>query len=281
MRKILIITLVLIIVAFVSCNKIDYYSAEENTNTETKILAHRGVEFSTQFQENTLEAVIYGIEKLDGVEFDIQISKDNTLWLNHNAEFEECNGSNLKCFPLAIDDEIVELDSCNGNDYTFSRLEEVFKHISENNIQKQINIDVKAWKPCSISSLNILKTLKISGDKIIELSRKYHIEEYVMVQSNVKSLLTHIVDNSNKIETYLATYGDFETGISMALKNGYTGITFDYSKSNIKLTTDHIRLLKEKGLKIQLFTINQPEIIEEVLLLKPDYIQSSNIEYFQ
>ena len=102
-----------------------------------------------------------------------------------------------------------------------------------------------------------------------------------MVQSNVNSFLKHIAENSNKIETYLAIYGNFEEGISKALKHKYSGISFDYGKSNVKLTKDHIQLLKDKGLKIQIFTIDKAELIEEVLLLNPDYIQSANIEYFE
>ena len=133
------------------------------------------MQFDKSFQENTTAAVIHGITKLDGVEFDIQISKDQTLWLSHNAKFEKCNDETPKCFPLASDNEIVELDSCKGSGFTFLRLEEIFKYLSENNIKKPINIDVKVWKPCSFSSLNIIKTLNTSADRIIALSRTMSI----------------------------------------------------------------------------------------------------------
>lgn len=56
--------------------------------------------------ENTLDAVIYGKEHLDGIEIDIHISKDRTLWLSHDLEVGSCGGTVYNCFPETYDEEI-------------------------------------------------------------------------------------------------------------------------------------------------------------------------------
>ncbi len=73
--------------------------------------------------------------------------------------------------------------------------------------------------------------------------------------------------------------GDFERAMQLCLKAGYAGIAFKY-KFKEELTPDHIALIRRKGLKIQLWTVNSPEDINEALSINPDYIQTDNIEYF-
>ena len=67
---------------------------------------HRGNGFNTDFVENTLPAAEYGLSVLDGIEQDIQISKDGTLWLDHDNEVYDCEGNNIGCFQTLTDDEI-------------------------------------------------------------------------------------------------------------------------------------------------------------------------------
>lgn len=268
----------LFIISCSSCEKIKYYPDKPNEFESTKILAHRGGG-NSDYQENTLSAAGYGLSSLDGIEVDLQISKNRTLWMAHDAELPDCGGIAYNCFCETYDDQITELDTCMGNVYHFSRLEEVFQLMSSDYPHKYITLDVKAWEPCAVTSLSITGMMNAIADEIILLTAKYNLYDYVMVESETASFLSYLKKRSKGIETYLTTLGDFERGMQIALKGGYTGISFKY-KFDEEITSDHIYLIRKKGLKIQLWVVNEDDIIEEALSVNPDFIQTDNIDYF-
>ncbi len=273
-----ILCLVLIVLSTNSCKKIKYYPDKAYGDVETKVLAHRGGGNSA-YQENTLEAADYGMASLDGIEVDIQISKDRTIWMAHNAGLPDCEGVSYDCFPETYDSQIIELDSCLGNSFVFSRLEEVFDLMVTTYPDKFISLDVKAWEPCAATSLSIMGVMNAMADEIIQLTEKYKLHDRVMVESETATFLNYMKKKSDGIETYLTTLGDFERGMQLALKSGYSGLSFKY-KFDEEITEDHIYLIRKKGLKIQLWTVDEAESIEEALSINPDFIQTNNMNYF-
>jgi glycerophosphoryl diester phosphodiesterase len=269
---------VLIITILSGCEKIYYYPDRPLGIVTTKFLAHRG-SGNPERQQNNLEAAKYGLKRADGIEVDIQISKDRTIWLSHDVKLPECGGIKLPCFPEVRDNEIIELDSCLGISLTYTRLNEIFQFMRDSFPQSYISLDVKAWNPCKFTSLEITGILNAIADQIAAASNFYQLNENVMVESEVASFLNYLKRKSNnRIKCYLTTLGDFERGMLLALKAGYEGITFKYNFDE-KITVDHISLLHKKGIKIQLWTLNDEEIIDEALLLCPDFIITDNVNY--
>jgi glycerophosphoryl diester phosphodiesterase len=276
--KLIITKAILFIMVFASCEKINYYADKDYKEVKTLVLAHKGGGDSP-FQENSLEASEYGFASLDGIEVDIQISKDRTIWLSHGADLSDCGGVLYDCFPEAFDHEIVSLDSCNGNVLNFSRLEEIFEFMSSTYPDKYISLDVKAWSPCRVTSLSVTGVMNVIADEIIRLTKKYNLQNHVMVESETASFLNYLQKHSHGVERYLTTLGDFERGMLLALEAGYTGLSFKY-KFDEEISVEHVQLIRRKGLKIQLWTIDSEEDMKEALSLNPDFIQSDNINYF-
>jgi len=275
MRKYILVFILFL--HFVQCEKVNYYPDKEFEVVETKFLAHRGSGF-TNIPENTLEAAIYGFERLDGIEVDIYLSKDRTLWLSHDLEVGSCGGKEYDCFPETYDSEIEELDDCLGDSLNFTKLEEIFKYVSENCPDKFIALDVKDWFPCKWTSLDILGIHKVIADKLIILANKYNVEKNLLVESQIATFLTRIKKNEPKISTYLTTFGDFERGMLVTLEGGFTGMSFKYGFDE-EINVNHIDLIRKKGLKIMIWVINSEANIKETMLLNPDFIQTDNIEY--
>ena len=268
----------LFILVFSGCEKIHYYPDKPIENVKTRFLAHQGGG-NSGFQANTLEAVKYGLYRLDGIEVDIQISKNRTIWLSHNAVLPECNNMVLPCLPEVYDNEMVNLDSCLGNKYTFTRLEEVFRYMKDNFPEKYISLDVKPWDPCKLSSLEITGILNVLAGEVVRLSDLYQLDENIEVESEVATFLSYLKKIShNRIACYLTTMGDFERGMQLALKEGYTGLSFKYN-FNEQITINHISLLHKKGIRIQLWTLNDEIELSGAILLNPDFIQTDNIDY--
>jgi glycerophosphoryl diester phosphodiesterase len=273
---ILIIFLTLILSA---CEKIKYYPDKDYEEVTTLILAHRGGGYSG-YQENSIEACEFGLSNLDGIEVDIQLSKDRTIWLAHEATLPECGGISYDCFPEVYDIQIEELDSCKGNSLTFTRLEEIFELMSTTYPGKYISLDVKLFAPCKVTSVDVLGVMNVIADEIIALTNKYNLHNRVMVESEVGSFLNRVKKNSNSIGIYLTSFGDFECAMQHSLEGGLTGISFQY-KYDEEITEEYVQLIRKKGLKIQLWTVNDPEYIEEALSINPDFIQTDNIAYFK
>lgn len=277
MKTIIILAFVL---SLISCNKIKYYPDKDYMEVTTLILAHRGGG-SSIYQENTLNAAKYGYSVLDGIEIDVQISKDRTVWLAHNADLPDCGGTSYDCFPEATDSQIIALDSCNGNSETYSRLEEIFAYMSEFCPDKFISIDVKGWVPCAVTSSDITGVMNVTAEKIIELTEEYHLGGHVMVESETATFLYYVKNHATtKIECFLTSYGDFERAMQLSLENGYDGISFKY-KAGDEIGVEEIQLIRRKGLKIQVWTVNFEENINEALSINPDFIQTDNVEYFE
>jgi glycerophosphoryl diester phosphodiesterase len=254
------ITILLLIILSISCERVTYFPDNPVVGHKTYILAHKG---GGSFDEgNTMEASIYGLTMADGIEVDIQKSSDNDLWLSHSSKTTSCGSFKEMCFP----------STTSSTNYTM--LEDVFAYMQKNYPEKFISLDVKTWSPCGISNLNVIHEMNQLAQSIINLTAKYHLENQVMVESESGDFLYYIKKHSDHIETYLATLGDFELGISRALDAGFSGVSFKY-KFDEPINKELIDLMHRKGLKIQLWTVDAADL-EEAKLIGPDFIQTDS-----
>ena len=277
--KLVLLNAILFMIGLASCEKIKYYPDKEYKEVTTRILAHRGGGYGP-YQENTRDAAIYGLTHADGIEVDLQISKDRTIWLSHNVDLPDCGGYFYDCFPEATDIEILRLDLCNGTAYNFSPLEGIFDFMASNFPEKYISLDVKAWSPCRITSVGITGVMNVIADEIIRLTKKYNLQDHVMVESETATILNYLQRHSSGIGIYLTAFGDFERGMLLSLEQGYTGISFNYKEME-EIGLNEIQLIRRKGLKIQLWTVNSEEDLNEALSINPDFIQTDNIVFFE
>ena len=53
------------------------------------LISHRGND-NHNYRENTIDSIVFSLNKnyIDGVEFDVQITKDNVIVLNHDFKYE-------------------------------------------------------------------------------------------------------------------------------------------------------------------------------------------------
>ncbi|MEO5674589.1 MAG: glycerophosphodiester phosphodiesterase family protein [Chitinophagales bacterium] len=130
-------------------------SAEEPpAKLRTLKIAHRGGR-SDSVRENTLNGFKEALRNADGVEVDVQISGDKTIWLSHSSRVHAYDGDR-KCFAETSDKEIENINTCNGKEGSYTGLEDLFKYMNEHHIRKPVCIDIKETFPCisarSISS---------------------------------------------------------------------------------------------------------------------------------
>lgn len=270
MRYFLYIIICLFFLQISSCRKIHYYADKSIKIVPTINLAHRGGG-SLNFRENTLESAINAFNVVDGIETDVQISKNNTIWLSHNTKVVDCAGEQ-DCFFSTKDDFIRTIDSCNGKSIKYNQLAEIMAYMNTNNIKKYVSIDLKEWTPCGIGGLDIEGTMRWETEKIIDLAKLYNIEEYILFESQIASVLNWVQKKSTKAQTYYTSYGDLERGMLVALENNFTGVSLKgFFKDSI--TKDYVELYHKKGLKLNVWNIDNEAHASELRSLNVDFIQ--------
>jgi glycerophosphoryl diester phosphodiesterase len=272
---------ILIAIAFMflqSCLQKDY----DASNTKTKILGHRGYgikAYNDTIMDNTIPAVVKALHIANGVEVDIQLSKDNTIWLYHDTKIIGSD-STIYYIPHLNDKEVLNCLSRNHPNSKFNALTELFEYFNNNQITCFISLDIKSFygENCFENTIELRSYMQNIGEKILNLAEKYNLEEQILIESDIKFLLDFFKKNSD-IKTFLLGFSGFNKHVKIANKKNYTGISHNYKDSEIN--PENISFAKNKGLQIQLWTPNSANDLESVLLLNPDFIQTDNINYFK
>lgn len=267
--------LFIVLMFFVAaCDKIDYVPDNPFAGIPTKVLMHRGNGWNTGFVENTLPGAMYGFSVLDGVELDIQISKDGTLWLDHDNEVTDCSGNAIGCFNTMTDNEINQYNTCD-NVIRYYTVESVFEQMAAQYPTKYISLDIKG-QYCDIQLT--VDAMKQMADAVFELTRKYKLEGHVIAESDSPTFLTEISDLNAPVCQALIALEDLDQGIADAYKINARAISFKFAAEEV-LTEGSVSLVHSKGFGLIVWVVNEPEDIASVWSMHPDFIETDNPDF--
>jgi glycerophosphoryl diester phosphodiesterase len=259
----------------VACEKIDYVPDNPFRGIPTKVLMHRGNGWNTDYVENTLPGAMYGFSILDGVELDIQMSSDGTLWLDHSNEVTDCEGNVIGCFQTMTDAEINAYNTCN-EELRYYTLESVFEQMALLYPEKYISLDIKG-QYCEFSSTQ--EDMKRMADAVFALTRKYKLMGHVIAESDAVSFLEQISELNAPVCQALIELDDLDQGISDAYKLDTRAISFKYGAEE-QLTEESVSLVHNKGFGLIVWVVNEPDDIASVWAMKPDFIETDNPEFW-
>ena len=175
---------ILIFILLVACSK-------SELNKDIKLIAHAGTGIynpQRYFSENSLEAIEYALSfsEVDGVELDVQFSKDGTAWLFHDETLNDrTNGNGVLC-----EKSDVYLNEISYNGLIKEELTP-FYEIDFSNYQDKIFMwDLKLWESCSTSSqvienfANQIASLNVVENHIVILNNPTYINIFQLL--NIK-----------------------------------------------------------------------------------------------
>jgi len=266
---------ILSVVILSACKKGETFPDNPLVIENTRVLGHRGGGFFDG-SPNTLEAVVYGFNHYDGVEVDIQMSSNNTIWLSHDAYIEACGSFGGACFNNVSDVEIAKIDSCSGWVRKYTRLDDVLAYMKINYPEKYISLDVKFFDGCSPSLFDINQMYRFYHAEFLQVSamlQKYDLVDHTLIESEITQFLDLFVETNVDYHEYYSVFDDFDKGSVTALQKHYDGISYKNDFAN-PITADHINLLHQKGLRIQVWTPSDSTQLADLKKINPDYIQS-------
>jgi glycerophosphoryl diester phosphodiesterase len=233
---------------------------------------HRGNGFNTDFHQNTLPAAEFGLSVLDGIELDIQLSKDGTLWLDHDNEVHDCDGNVVGCFQTLTDSEIFAASVCNDT-ARYHTLESVFQLMVSEYPESFISLDIKG-QYCEI--VNTKETMRQMAESVLALVEKYDMQKKVLVESNSIEFLQELEDQSS-VSQCVVSLGDVDEGIANAAYVKARGISLEYGVEEVN--ADVVSLVHNKGYGLILWVVNEPEDITAAWNSKPDFIETDNADF--
>ncbi len=236
---------------------------------QTRIIAHRGAWKSENLPQNSIAALKHAIDLgCDGSEFDVHMTKDDVLVVNHDKDF------------LGIDietstyQELLARKLPNGE-----RIPTVEEYIKAGMKQKKTRLVFE------------LKTSKISKERTLQSAEK---AVALVKQLKARKLVDYICFDYDAGLRILeldpkadVAYLNGDKTPAQAKKDGYTGL--DYHFSVYRKNPTWIKEAKDLGLTINSWTVNtreemqhliaqdvefistdEPELLMEVLALEPE-----------
>lgn len=253
----------------IQCQKIQYVDDAPIHSARSRI-AHKAM-YNRQSKENSVLGALKCLEKNDGVEVDVQISKDRTIWMSHNERVLTCTGEG-DCFSDLTDKEILSLDSCANKMNYYNKLEDLIFQMSKLYPQKYLCIDLKGWVPCNGKQLDMDGMMRLEAEKIAELGEKYNFAKQMLLETNSLSALQWARKKSKNIGIYLVTYGDLERGMLFAMKYNLNGVSL---KVNLEQepTHDYMKLFHKKGKRLIAWNLSKAQDTAHYLAMGVDFVQ--------
>lgn len=225
--------------------------------------AHRGADQARTYPENSLAAIrfVHG-QGADGIEIDVQLTKDGQLVLMHDLSLEKMTGDFRRVDEVTFD-EIRSLSLKHTNDeiHQIPSLEEVIDLCDE--LGLIINIEMKP-----------VKNPKLLANKLIELFNRKNLYHRAFVSSFEWDNLYQIRKASQKITSVWITEGTKAFGNPSRILYRLAALSFMPKLLGVDAVFPHCSLLLEKpdradeiksqGYQLGTWTLNKLEDKEKL-----------------
>jgi len=221
------------------------------------VIAHRGAWKESSLPENSIASLKQAIQLgCHGSEFDVHLTKDDSLVVNHDDDFYGT------AIASATYKELLVKNLPNGE-----KIPTVREYLKEGIKQKgtKLIFEIKT----STRKERSLKLTRMSVDLVRELGAQNWVE-YICFDYDVGKLV-HKLDSKAKV-AYLK--GDKTP--AQVKRDGYTGL--DYNYKVYKKHPEWIQEAQDLGLTVNAWTVNDREEMKNLLAQKLDYITTNEPE---
>lgn len=236
-------------------------SPVQMSSPKTRIIAHRGYWKTSGSAQNSIAS----LAKADsigayGSEFDVWLTADDSLVVNHDRIFKEVN------FPEATSAEIAHIRLDNGETVpTLYQYLEAAKKYS----RPRLILEVKTYGNDSTRQT-------LACEKIIDMVENagLHDRTDYIAFSLFACKELHRLSPASRIY-----YLNGDLSPKEIKKSGFAGI--DYSYKVLAGHPEWIDEARKEGLEVNVWTVDAPEIMDEMLLRNVDYITTNLPELLQ
>lgn len=253
---------------------------------DTLLLGHRGTGSGVRngFLENTPRAVREALKYADGVEQDIQMSADGTLWVFHDGAFDYLCSETIPadsawvCVPTTPDSVLSELRLCrDGIEERIHRLDDLLE-VMQAYPNKVVSLDVKGYfdERCIPGGNVSNEYLEEAARGLAIALERYDMVDRAFIETNYVRVFEVLKEKNTNIRCHLLGYTDLRDKIDRVVEHGWDGVSFN--RTDTSLTTRNVERLQRAGLSLQLWTLRNEEDYRDVADLHPTAVQVSGVE---
>jgi glycerophosphoryl diester phosphodiesterase len=256
------------------------------TETNVHFLGHKGggnVDYNSKHVESTMLSIQDGLKTMNGVEVDLQMSLDGTIWMYHDSDLgrSSCKSNYHRCIILMKDVDIAKAQVCiGGNQDGIYKLDELTNLWKSSASGFFISMEVKLDFPAdTINS-------KLIGGEAAYLSRFATSMAKIFPDVKFKNQLMMEVYDAKFCTKMHATVPDikicllkdvtFPQQVNDAIALGYDGVSSIFDDPT--LTADQVKIAQDKGLIVQLWTPDTPAELTKAFNYHPTFIQTDNLD---
>ena len=217
---------------------------------QTQVIAHRGFWKTEGSAQNSIAALEKAAEeKLYGSEFDVQVTLDGKLIVNHDAKFQ---GFVIAETPYK---QLKKIRLNNGE-----KLPKLKKYLKKGKkLDIQLILEIKSHKSKEVED-------KMAAD-IVKMVKKMGLEkqvEYIAFSLNVCEQLAKLTPESE------IAYLNGDVTPAELKKKGINGI--DYHYNVIEKHPEWVKEAHDLGMKVNVWTVNKEDMMKKLIDRKVDYI---------
>lgn len=223
-------------------------------------IAHRG--YSGKFDENTMLAFKKAIEyKADGIETDVQLSKDNVPVIIHDETLDRTTDGKgyVKDYTL---DELKIFRTKSGEE--IPTLKELLELVVESDL-KVLNLELK----------NSIFPYEGLEEKALNMINQYNLNEKIIISSFNHLSLVKVRKLDKEIRLGALTDSTL-ANVPKYLKDILVQCYHPYFPSI--LNEEYMREIKEAGIIVNPYTVNEEEHMEMVIKVNADSIITNEVE---
>jgi len=232
-------------------------------------LGHGGMGIKSRYPLDSKNSILECLNQgADGVEIDVQMSKDGVLFAFHDAELSErTEGKGLIHDFTANEITAINYKGLFSGKEPLQRLDSIFYLLTEFP-EVIVTLDVKLY-----TTLSYTPYQQAVAESIAQFIEKNDRIKPVLIESQDTSFLNYFHQLSPFSPTYFYT-STFEDGFNTLNKFQYQGLTMDLQN----ISKEQIDRLHASNFKISLWNVQTAGENTEALGLNPDYIQTDEIK---
>ena len=217
---------------------------------QTQVIAHRGFWKTEGSAQNSIAALEKANEaQVYGSEFDVQVTLDGKLIVNHDAKFQ---GFVIAETPYS---DLKKIRLKNGE-----KLPTLKKYLKAGKKQDiQLILEIKSHKSKEVED-------KMAAD-IVKMVKKMGLEkqvEYIAFSLNICEQLAMLTPESE------IAYLNGDIAPAELKKKGINGI--DYNQKVLNNHPEWIEEAHRLGMKVNVWTVNKEDMMKKFIDMKVDYI---------
>ena len=236
-----------------SCRKQESYPG-------VKVFGHAGMGMDmgmSAFHDNSIESIqlALSLPSMDGVEVDVRMSKDGTLWLYHENKLET-HTDGFGCIFEKTDEELKKLRYKSLYREKLARLDQIWPLL---NTQHQLILDLKHWNECTAGYVD----MQLFKEALYAIPLE--LRDQIVLDSSNPNWLAQI---SQDFKVVFSTVS-FEEGLEQLEKVPALAGLMLRSKD---ITAEQIAYLKTKGKESYLFEMRSSKKQRAALQKQPSAI---------